>query len=377
MKIGIIAPPLDTVPSIRGNAIYTLVEDIAKNSENFIHVISIASDNLNENHYNSEKKYEIIYLNKKFKKIFFFEKIFGYRLTKKILKSNNLQYLSYFKEAYRILEEKKVDIIMQEEFADMIQFLQIKTPVIIHQHQPTNPNVIDQQYKKIKHTVFVSQTSMELHRPLMKKVNSSFIYNGINFEHFRFDNQIIDKEELLFLYGGRLHPGKGVLPLMKAFKNDLGVKFKLQIIGGTNTHIKGFIEEMQSLEDENIQLLGIKTQKELAEHLALADFLICPSIGTEGLPKIITEAIVMGIPVICSNRGGNLELIKDGVNGIIIEEPINEETILKAVKKAVILRSHLKNEANSRVLDYRENFSTKKMVKRFDDLFTKIKKQTI
>jgi len=58
MKIGIIAPPLDTVPSIRGNAIYTLVEDIAKNSENFVHVISIASDTLNKNHYNSEKKYD-------------------------------------------------------------------------------------------------------------------------------------------------------------------------------------------------------------------------------------------------------------------------------------------------------------------------------
>jgi glycosyltransferase involved in cell wall biosynthesis len=89
------------------------------------------------------------------------------------------------------------------------------------------------------------------------------------------------------------------------------------------------------------------------------------------LPKVITEALVMGKPVIASDRGGITELVTDGKNGVIIEEPVSPETIAKAIAKAVKNRESLTKNAEENIDLNRERFSSEAMAKQFDALFSR------
>ena len=71
----------------------------------------------------------------------------------------------------------------------------------------------------------------------------------------------------------------------------------------------------------------------------LSDFIVLTSIGPEGLPKVVTEALAMGIPVIASDRGGTWELLREGKNGWKISDPVTPDTILTAFYKALSIGS--------------------------------------
>jgi glycosyltransferase involved in cell wall biosynthesis len=47
------------------------------------------------------------------------------------------------------------------------------------------------------------------------------------------------------------------------------------------------------------------------------DIVILPSLGKEGLPLVLLEAALLGIPSICSNIPGNNEVVVDGVTGLL------------------------------------------------------------
>ncbi|MHB8652362.1 MAG: glycosyltransferase family 4 protein [Terriglobia bacterium] len=48
------------------------------------------------------------------------------------------------------------------------------------------------------------------------------------------------------------------------------------------------------------------------------DVLVVPSIGTEGLPMVLLEALQRGIPVIASDTGGTSEIVRHEVNGLVV-----------------------------------------------------------
>jgi len=62
------------------------------------------------------------------------------------------------------------------------------------------------------------------------------------------------------------------------------------------------------------------------------DVLVVPSISEEGMPLVTLEACQRGIPVVASRVGGIPELIKDGVNGILVP-PGSPEELAKALDR--------------------------------------------
>lgn len=111
-------------------------------------------------------------------------------------------------------------------------------------------------------------------------------------------------------------------------KND---DLKLNIIGtGVNfNECKKFIE--QNNLSNNIKLLGEKSNYETLQEIANSDLLILPSLS-EGIPRVILESFMLKTPVIATNIGGIPEIIKDGVNGLLIKEN-SEEAITQAILK--------------------------------------------
>jgi|GEM_PF-5637173 len=369
--IAIIAPPLDSIPSPGGNAIYTLVEYLATYSKFPILVFSINPKEPVE----CEISKKIVYYKGHFKKSKL-NKIFGYKLSKAFLKSVQLAYLPYYKWAYNICNQQHIQLVLHEEFIDLIHFVNPKKiKIIVHQHAVMNEKKFKSLSKKVNEIVFVSKTSQQFDNALHKEfIKSRFIYNGIDLNYFVYDDLTKKSGKIVFLYVGRLHDSKGTLDLMSAFSKIQSSSIELWIIGDKNNSVENKVTFNNRFEnfidkDKRIKYIGRVGQKDLSKFYTQSNFVVVPSKGKEGLPKVISESVVMGIPVIASDRGGIKELIEHDYNGIIIQNPVDERSILSSLIEALEKTTTLQKNALSIMPEFRNRFSHLEMVKQFDRLF--------
>jgi teichuronic acid biosynthesis glycosyltransferase TuaC len=82
--------------------------------------------------------------------------------------------------------------------------------------------------------------------------------------------------------------------------------------------------------NNNVKFLGNINEDLLVQYYNTADIFCLPS-SNEGLPNVIVESLLCGTPVVASSVGGIPEIIKDGVNGFLID-PKNPESIVQALK---------------------------------------------
>ena len=148
---------------------------------------------------------------------------------------------------------------------------------------------------------------------------------GINTSVFTKNNKNVphstQRENFLILFVGRLIELKGVLLLIDAFKmlsEDDKNKSELWIIGEGD--LRAEIEHQLHTHNlkERIKLLGEIENNSLPEYYKKADVLVVPSL-IEGQGVVILEAMASGTPVIASAVGGVVDVIKDGVNGILVQ----------------------------------------------------------
>ncbi|MBI2278655.1 MAG: glycosyltransferase family 4 protein [Candidatus Brennerbacteria bacterium] len=106
----------------------------------------------------------------------------------------------------------------------------------------------------------------------------------------------------------------------------------------------------------------------------VCDICLLPSL-MEGVSISILEAMEKGCIVITTNVGGSPEVIKNGVNGYLIE-PRNVKEIVHALERCTKLtkftREKIKNNARKTV---QTRFSEEKMLKSYEDLFLKVIKR--
>jgi glycosyltransferase involved in cell wall biosynthesis len=67
-----------------------------------------------------------------------------------------------------------------------------------------------------------------------------------------------------------------------------------------------------------------------ALYSGLTDIFVMPSIDREGLPKALLEAMAQGVAPICTNVGGMPEIVRDGIDGIVVP-PSDPESLSKAI----------------------------------------------
>ncbi len=122
------------------------------------------------------------------------------------------------------------------------------------------------------------------------------------------------------LFVGRLVEVKGVRYLIDAME---AVDADLHIVGDgpEAADLRARAERF----GDRIVFLGSMPHEALAELYASADVCVFPSIhasdGTEeGFGLVIVEAMACGTPVVASRSGGIVDIVSDGVNGLLAEE---------------------------------------------------------
>ena len=130
------------------------------------------------------------------------------------------------------------------------------------------------------------------------------------------DYDVKTEDDGYALYYGRIIKEKGILNLLKAFKN-LSSNKKLYIAGeGPDLNeVKQYI--IQNSMSDKVKLLGFLEKKQIIEYVRKASFIVVPSVWYENCPYSILETMAIGKPIIGSNIGGIPELIIDGQTGYI------------------------------------------------------------
>lgn len=142
-------------------------------------------------------------------------------------------------------------------------------------------------------------------------------------------------ETFNLLYLGVIGQRKGIYDILKALK-DNQEKFETKVrlrVGGNQEEEK----LMAYINDNGLQNMvtfeGFVSGDKKIECLNWADVYILPSFN-EGLPIGILEAMAYGHPIISTPVGGIPEVLKDGVNGVMVE-PGNVGQIANAISTFV------------------------------------------
>ena len=144
------------------------------------------------------------------------------------------------------------------------------------------------------------------------------------------------KQKIVLLFLGRLAEKKGLKYLINALPLLKNLDYML-LVSGHGPLRKDLETTVNKLNLKNkVKFLGYITEKEKIDYLSLSDILVVPSIitksgDTEGLPATIMEGMASGIPIIATNVGGVKDIVKNNINGILIEEKNSKQIAEKLI----------------------------------------------
>lgn len=208
----------------------------------------------------------------------------------------------------------------------IIAMIGLPVKIIAYRHNAikNKKDIIHQLiYKKIDAFVCVSnfvKSCQEFDMPEWMKEKFYVVYNGVtdNLDDHVVLEKKTNRDDFVIGYAGRIVENKGLLYLVKAFEKISDNNSVLKIAGDDSTDyankIKQYIEERKI---DKVEWLGyVKDMKGFYKEI---DVMVCPSIVCEAFGLSACEAMYYGVPVISSNNGAQVEIIDDGISGMLVD----------------------------------------------------------
>lgn len=176
-------------------------------------------------------------------------------------------------------------------------------------------------------------------------------------------------EKKVLLAMGRLAEQKGFDLLLRAFA-EVSPKFSdwtLHIWGEGS--LKKSLEQMRdqlNLHDK-VQLPGLTTKPN--EIMRMADIFVMSS-RYEGFPNVLVEAMVCGLPVISFACHGPKDLIRDGVDGVLI--PPEDVPALASGLEKLMNDEEKRRQLSVRSTEVLERFGLEKVTAKWESLLSEI-----
>jgi len=158
--------------------------------------------------------------------------------------------------------------------------------------------------------------------------DSLVIHSGINgseYLYYQEEQWLEPGHNLEFLYAGNLGQHKGIHTAIQAFSILLSkyqeFGFRMVIAGeGHPDYVNELQSLIHSLKLENqVSLIGKVDRQEMPQLLRQFDVLLIPSECEDALPRIVQEAMMTGMVVIGSDRGGIPEMVIHKDTGLIFK----------------------------------------------------------
>jgi UDP-glucose:(heptosyl)LPS alpha-1,3-glucosyltransferase len=251
---------------------------------------------------------------------------------------------------------------------------------------PIEKKLINEGSKKI---ISVSQRIKKeiLENYDVREEKITVIPNGVDLDEFNPDAEKreeirnkfgIEENDIVLMFSGREFERKGLEYIIKALP-EVDKNVKLFVVGKSDP--KHAIElpfrfDFQSLANK----LGVSDSiiftgfvPEIKDYYAASDIFVFPT-AYEPFGLVITEAMASGLPVITSKSAGAAELIRDGHDGLLLDEPNNVNKIAEKIK-FLIENESIRRQIGRNARKTAKDYSWDEIAKRTMEVYEEVAKR--
>ena len=185
--------------------------------------------------------------------------------------------------------------------------------------------------RKCDRLIAITNQIRKMYTTIVDEKRVSVIPFGVDAEVFKPSFSKHRQEELEILYSGSLYPLKGVDYLIRAIADVVrsGLRARLTIVG-EGQQKEELIELARKLGiSRSVVFEGFVPYSGMPQYYERCDVFCFPTLG-EPFGKAMIEAMACGKPVVATNVGGSAEIIRDGVDGVLVP-PANPKAIASAI----------------------------------------------
>lgn len=258
--------------------------------------------------------------------------------------------LLYFISICRFLlfnRYKKIIVHVSVGMVTMIKLVFPKRNVVFYHHGTSlHSKYTEQQWKQL---ITNSKAVFGVNRIAFQKANHTFKNKLEASKYFAIPNAIVPQVSLeqaisyynnrpfspktfVFAFSGRICVEKGVLNLLHAFEKvyETNKNVALVVFGaagtrethGVKTEYLKKCHDFAEYRDLPITFTGFLSSEVLLKSISEVDVIILSTDNKryeEGMPLCLIEGASLGKPILATNSGGNFEVVKDNINGMLIK----------------------------------------------------------
>jgi len=292
----------------------------------------------------------------------------------------------------KILKKEKIDLVHLNTGFDrpiMIAANIKKIPKILHFRNFNNKIPFTAKFltssadAALYTTQAIADCYVSIGTPLKK---NDIVYEPIDIQKF-FKHQNTDlikqqfsirENDYLISNIGRITPWKGQHYFLQAIEDILNQypDTKILIVGepGDSSKDQEYFALLQDITKKmplNAQVFFTGKRDDIAEIMSASDIIVHSASKPEPFGLVIAEAMATGTPIIATRGGGPIEIIKDGITGLLV--PMKNATGIKeAIQKLLksdIFRKTISKNARKNVA---ERFSIEQHVEKVQKMYTDI-----
>jgi glycosyltransferase involved in cell wall biosynthesis len=197
-----------------------------------------------------------------------------------------------------------------------------------------------------------------------------YIPNGVERRFFGPARKYARGERLRLLYAGTWLDQRGIFyirdAMLRLAPRISGLTLTIAGPGAPAEKVMGFFGPELAAHVEVRPVIAAGSMQELyAEH----DIFVFPSL-MEGLPSVLLEAMAGGMPVITANTCGMPDVVKDGVNGVLVPpaDAVALENAIARLAESEPLRQKLGSAAQESMKPYQWSSAAQKL----EELFVRV-----
>ncbi|MET0753335.1 MAG: glycosyltransferase family 4 protein [Pyrinomonadaceae bacterium] len=294
--------------------------------------------------------------------------------------------ISGFLRFRREIREKQIDVVHLNTALAPLSIMRdaalariANRPIVLHLHggrfftQKFDNSFFERltgkMLRRAKIVVVLSETEKEFIESRWQNPDVRILENSVALDEIQTRKPEASEKTMIFL--GRLHEDKGLREIVETCRvlKSENFQFNFKCFGAGGAKEK-FISEMTDVLGEKFFYGGIVSGAEKWKALSESDIFLLPS-RYEGLPVAMLEAMAAGCVPVVSEIGSINLVVKDGINGFLIE-PQNVPQTVEKLRFLLSDKAEWENLRRNARKTVEEKFNLKNYIEKLENIYAEI-----